>query len=186
MRTVIYHANCPDGFTAAWLLHSNFDGDIRMVPAMHGDPLPDGIDGHDVWVVDFSYPPAVLDELAGRARQVYVWDHHKTAIEDLDGYQRANVELVLDSARSGAGITFDQLFPGEKRFPFVYHIEDRDLWRFALPNTPAVFAAVNAREMTIDNWDDLARTPIDQLAAEGEALNRYRQRLVNELSLIHI
>ena len=80
----IYHANCMDGFGAAWVVWKYFGGEVGMHAAGYGSPPPE-VGGRDVVIVDFSYKREVLEALAKEARSVLVLDHHKTAQEDLAG-----------------------------------------------------------------------------------------------------
>ena len=80
---VLYHANCWDGFCAAWIAWKAL-GDIEAVPVQYGQPPPD-VRGRDVYILDFSYPRAVMRDILGRARRVVVLDHHTTANDELDG-----------------------------------------------------------------------------------------------------
>jgi hypothetical protein len=49
-RLVIYHANCIDGFTAAWAAWRKFGDDTEYVPASYGDAPPD-VAARDVLIV---------------------------------------------------------------------------------------------------------------------------------------
>src|SRR6185312_2660946 len=61
----------------------------------------------------------------------------------------------------------------------IRYVEDRDLWRFALPDSEAVSAAIASYDQTFEEWDRLAAAPIDDLAREGRAILRYQLRLVD-------
>lgn len=181
---VLYHANCPDGFTAAWVAFNALGDDVAaMHPVSHGDTPPDltGID--TAYIVDFSYPHETLVELTeGGARRVVVLDHHQTAIDDvvanLGQYATGRTalfstddedpyEAVLDNGRSGAGITWDYFHPGEPRPPVVDYVEDRDLWRFKHPQSEAVSAYIRSQPYTIETWDRLAKTRVPAMANAG-------------------
>lgn len=174
----IYHATCLDGFTAAWIVRRYSAGETDLHAARHGDPPPD-VAGREVTVVDFSYPRAVMEGICDEAEGVLVLDHHKTAIEDLAGLERPNLTMVLDDDRSGAGIAWDWFHGGAPRPDFVDAVEDRDLWRFALPHTAEIMAAVQARPFTVEAWDQLYLTPSHWLVSEGRAILRYRDNLVD-------
>ena len=92
----IYHANCMDGFTAAWVVARKVPG-IELVPASYGDAPPDVL-GKTVLIVDFSYAKAVLETMAGDARLVVVLDHHKTAEAALRDFE---VKDIWFSAAEG-------------------------------------------------------------------------------------
>ncbi len=73
---VIYHANCADGFTAAWAVRQAMDAEFH--PGVYGEAPPE-VAGRDVILVDFCYPFDVLMQLGLSARSVLVLDHHKSA-----------------------------------------------------------------------------------------------------------
>src|SRR3970040_843082 len=65
---ILYHANCYDGFGAAWSAWLKLEGldaprQHDYIPVLYGDPPPDGLDGQDIVIVDFSYPRDILLEL---------------------------------------------------------------------------------------------------------------------------
>lgn len=193
-RTIIYHANCTDGFCAAWLLHGAFPS-AEFVPANYGD-VPPAVNGKEVVIADFSYPAAVLKAMASVAESVIVFDHHKTAaglvdIHDYDGTGKLLIEF--DQSKSGARLVWEFLcanhmladelhthYADEPHW-LVGYTEDRDLWRWALPNSQAINAAIRSYPFAFDVWNELSKlAPQNQLVVEGEAIARYRQQLVDQ------
>ena len=85
---VIYHANCWDGFCAAWIARKAL-GEIEPFPAYYGASPPD-VKDRIVYMLDFSYPRDVMDRLLTEARRTVVLDHHKTAQEALDACTSGN------------------------------------------------------------------------------------------------
>lgn len=193
---VIHHAGCPDGFGAAWWLGRAL-GDHDKHEGRYGEAPPD-VTGRDVWIVDFCYPTADLQAIAAVAKTVTVLDHHQTShayVAGLTGWDvcptiaglcdlmelgAAQFVACVDEAHSGVGLVAEYVrrWRGEAAPEFLANIEDRDLWFFALAETPAVFAAVTSRPYTDAEWDDMASMPIDQLVAEGNAIQRYRDVLI--------
>jgi uncharacterized protein len=51
-KLVLYHANCADGFTAAWIAHGVFGDDAEYVPVQYGQAPPD-VRGRDVFILDW-------------------------------------------------------------------------------------------------------------------------------------
>lgn len=133
---VIYHANCPDGFAAAFVASLYFGedrektGPVSFVPASYGDALPEIEDGCDVFILDFSYPREVLVELSQRC-MVRVLDHHKTAQAALEGLAFA----TFDMTKSGAVLAWEYFFPTEPVPMMLLYVMDRDLWQWKLPNS---------------------------------------------------
>jgi len=191
--TVLYHGNCLDGFCAAWLVHQCIDQEIERIPVQYGqDPPWEAIDSKSVWILDFSYKRPVLEEIARRVNQregLVVLDHHKTAEEELAGFEYC----VFDMDKSGARITweflFDNGFTRERECLgvtcsnphwLVRYTEDRDLWRWQLPDSREVTAALRSYPLDFDLWDEWLREgkqPADFIS-EGEAILRYQASVV--------
>lgn len=197
----IYHGNCFDGFTSAWCVGQALGPMVEFYEGRYGDPPPD-VAGRDVAIVDFAYKRPVLDDMARRARSIVVLDHHKTAAEDLaglpapaeswerhiawraqDAFEHTGINLyaLFDMERSGAGITWNYFHPGKPRPAFVNHVEDRDLWRFALPGTREIHAAMSAYPFSFAAWDEIAATPPEALRRGGEGILRKHDRDVEVL-----
>ena len=92
----IYHGNCADGFTSAWVVRKAL-GDIEFHAGVYQTAPPD-VKGKDVYLVDFSYKRDVLEALRDSAKSVTVLDHHKSAMADLEGLE--GVKQVFDMERS--------------------------------------------------------------------------------------
>lgn len=199
----IYHGNCADGFGAAWAVRHRCQRDgipVEFHAGIYQDPPPD-VTGRDVILVDFSYKRDVIAAMAETARRVLVLDHHKSAKEDLgeaflnaegagftfDRWRRfhgGGVMVFFDMERSGAGIVWDFFNPGTARPRLIDHVEDRDLWRFALPGTREIQAALVSYPYDFKLWDMLMGGPIDELHREGVALLRQHDLYVAELAKV--
>lgn len=195
---VIYHGNCPDGFTAAWCAYDKFDGDCDFVPASYGQEPPD-VGGRRVYILDFSYKRPVMRQILSQAHSVVVLDHHKTAQAELDGIidefcmrpdlianpRGSHLPVVwFDMDKSGARLAWEHFSPGEPVPWLVEYVEDRDLWRWALPKSREVNAALGSYPRTFDQWDRLAASGpevMHRLIGEGEAILRYQDQLVDSI-----
>lgn len=144
------------------------------------------LDHHQSAAADLIDLPASADGPA--LQRVDHWLHadcaHDRWTRFLDA-PRGTIYAAFDQERSGAGIAWDFLHPDRPRPAVLNAVEDRDLWRFALPHTREIQAAVFSHPLDFDVWDGLmsARTS-EQLApliTEGRALERSRQRDVAEL-----
>lgn len=154
MPLVLYHDNCPDGFTAAWAAWKKmFAVQAEYRGINYSDPVPPDVDGKDVFLVDFSFSLERMHELTSRAASVTVYDHHKTALADSLHWKTHRT--VFDMDRSGAGITWDELHDAQ-RPKLIDYVEDRDLWRWALPESRIVSEYIFSVKRTFENWDKLA------------------------------
>ncbi|SDF23385.1 DHH family phosphoesterase [Phytopseudomonas seleniipraecipitans] len=184
MKTLcIYHANCADGFGAAWVVRVALGpANVEFHPGSYGAPAPD-VEDRDVIIVDFSYKLPELLQLAQSARSVLILDHHKTAAEDLAQIPPAPAHYaewlewqqplgaVFDMNRSGAGLAWDYFFASD-RPALINHIEDRDLWRFELANTRPIMANVFSYPQDFEVWDRLMDMPMQSHWQAGETIER--------------
>lgn len=188
---VIYHHPCLDGFTSAYIAWKEFGDAADYLPQGYADApeIPD-VDDRFVYILDFAYPAKLMREIAERAAIVIVLDHHKSAEADLlPLFEEGVIEGEFDMERSGAGITWDFFHPGEDRPAFINYVEDRDLWRYALPKSREINMAMFAYDYTFENWDTFdyptsmhEQRPIDRLREEGEAIFRKHMKDVHELT----
>lgn len=181
-KLCIYHGNCADGFTAAWVVRRALgEANVDFHPGVYMTPPPD-CNGRDVILVDFSYKFPAMEQIIAVARSVTVLDHHKTAAEDLRDLSGATV--VFDMDRSGCRIAWDHYFPGEAPPPVLLHVEDRDLWRFSLPQTREIQANVFSYPYDFVVWDKLMAAEPSVLAIEGAAIERKHFKDVAELCAV--
>lgn len=196
----IYHGGCFDGFTSAWVFNRfrdpRLDGDVEYVGANYGEEPPD-TKGKEVWIADFSYNrETMIEKVIKPSTRTFVFDHHKTAEAALDGIldeiytkhrlQRQD-EVFFDMTRCGSGILYDVLdqragkkagfhkprYNGQRELWLVDYIEDRDLWKWALPDTKEVSAYVAAQPMTFESWDAINALGKDEVARRGKGILQY-------------
>jgi uncharacterized protein len=173
----IYHDNCPDGITAMWVVKKAIP-DVEPYAGRY-DETPDleRLRGRDVYLVDFSYKRAALEQIIDVAKSVTILDHHKTAQADLDGI---NCACVFDMTRSGALIAWSEFFPGSPPPPLVLHVSDRDLWQFKLPGTREIHAACGLLPLTLEARDELMKTDPAHLIERGRVVLQYHDELVRQ------
>ena len=170
---IIYHANCPDGMTAAWIANKSLNGGCELVPAQYGDEPPDVID-RDVFVLDFSYQREIMQRMFDSARLLKVLDHHLTAAVNCKGLSFC----WFDMEKSGARLTWEYFNLNICSPAMVEYVEDSDLWRFVLPQSREVRAFVQSFPFTIESWDDLMATPIEEASGIGAHILRYRTQQI--------
>lgn len=191
-KLILYHANCLDGFTSAWVAHRAIlkwwrsqdisEGSsppvIDCIP-LHYKQLPPDVTGKDVYICDFSFPREILLDMHSKAARLVVLDHHKTAKQDLEGLDFC----IFDMDRSGAAITWDYFHnnnkPGERPW-LINYVQDRDLWQWRLPESKEISASLMNWEPTFEEWDVLAkqRTPTS-LVLEGRTILKYQRSIIS-------
>ena len=174
---VVYHADCIDGFTAAYAAWVRLRDQAEYVPAHYGDKPVEEVDGREVYLLDFSYPRAVIEELRRRAARVMVIDHHQTAAANLEGLE----DCIFDQEHSGAYLAWRYFHPERPPMPdLVLAVEDRDLWRFQLPETAEVHAGLGTLPRTFESWAQVA-FDLGVAVVPGRVALCYEQALIETL-----
>lgn len=180
---VIYHAGCIDGFTAAWVCHTYFKEtptNIKYIPGVYQEKPKDKngdeiiFKNSSIYLVDFSYKKDYLKELLDNNNKVTIIDHHKSAYNDLKDFDHLFLHKYFDLNHSGSMLCWKYFFGSKSEPPLALkNIEDRDLWKFQLPQTKEVVAALYSYEMTFEIWDELMQNHnIAKLYSEGLTLER--------------
>ena len=185
---VIYHGDCPDGFGSAWSFWKKYGNSIGYYSANHGENPPD-VSGKDVFIVDFSYKRDCLIKMSKESSSLVLIDHHVSAEKDLGDLDFCN----FDMNHSGAYLSWKHLFGDDNVPPLISYIEDRDLWKWELPNSESILSAIDSYPKDFAVWDELndmlhldhtsenASWGFEKLKAEGCAILRYKQNLLNSL-----
>lgn len=192
---IYYHADCIDGFGAAYAAWRHFGESARYRPMHHGDSwLIDEITGRNVFILDFSFSRPVLEEMAKYAASVCQIDHHASARDgwasvlcvkpgtSMATFQHPELPLKVffDMEKSGAHLAWEH-FQHETSPPLALrHIEDLDLWRFRIEGTRAFCTALRLKPFDFVIWHELI-TGIEKadsdcytlLLAEGNAIQRF-------------
>lgn len=179
----IYHANCPDGFSAAWAVWKKFGDAVTYWPAHHNEPPPwDLIKGKDVVMCDFAYPKDLMIEITGAAESVIVLDHHETAEAIIKPMMAQGwVEGEFDMDRCGSMITWEY-FHDDPPPPMLLYIQDRDLWQWEMKHSREINEYVLSHEYTFPVWDELmGHTDFENCYLEGRAIRRKKIRDLKEL-----
>jgi oligoribonuclease NrnB/cAMP/cGMP phosphodiesterase (DHH superfamily) len=170
---VLYHAECADGFGAAWAIWKRYPAS-RFVAVKHGEPPPGDIAGERTVIVDFSYPRSTLERLAKEATSLLVLDHHITAEQALADLPYA----YFDQTRSGAVLAWQ--WAHDEPVPWLLqYIEDKDLWHWKLPGSREISAALASYPFDFDLWNSFSERELER---EGRAILRYENELVTKLA----
>jgi oligoribonuclease NrnB/cAMP/cGMP phosphodiesterase (DHH superfamily) len=177
---ILYHADCDDGFGAAYAAWLSLGDCAEYQPVYYGDQiLPDRLTGRQVFILDFSFSPVVLDNMAQYAAKIVLLDHHKSAASQWAGVKPLpNIELHFDMDRSGAQMAWDYFHPGAVRPPLIDHIGDRDLWRFVLADTRAFCAGLGLIPTSFESWQIAATHPAE-LIDKGRTVLEVLQRQID-------
>lgn len=157
---VIYHADCPDGFAAAYAAWLRFGDLADYLPAAHGAyPVLD-VAGQDVYILDFSFPRAMLDAMRGEAASMTILDHHASAQADLAGFPGA----IFDMSKCGARMAWEHFHPGTPVPRLIDFVEDRDIWVWRHEHSADFLAYLDTLPFEFLAWKPMFELSPDELA----------------------
>ena len=188
---VIYHADCADGFGAAFAAWEVLRERADYLPLSYSKAAGFIADYHTlvyqqhysiIYVLDFSFSRSFMEVL--RKNHTLVWlDHHKTAFEawcpspvltPSSVYQEEDEEtfILLDNSKSGALLSWEYFHPGDPSPQLIDHLDDYDRWQFKLEGTKELSRALwSHAPWSFEQWKSLmGRDP--ELIEEGKAILR--------------
>jgi len=175
---VIYHADCSDGFGAAWAAWKLLGDRAEYFAAKHGVNPPD-VKGKNVVVLDFSYDNITTKRLMQDAKGFLVIDHHKSAMIELHDVSCTH----FDMTRSGAMLSWRFFHPGKEPPRLIKFIEDRDLWKWEIPYSKEFSAAFDMVKFTFDDFDKyLDDSVIDNAQEQGAYILAYSKTVISKIA----
>lgn len=179
-RLVVFHKNCVDGFTAAWVYWMQFGKHAQYHAALYYEPPPDVRD-KDVIIVDFSYPRDVLLRMNVESQSLIVLDHHKSALATVGDLGFCHI----DTAKAGCRLALEDAFrTSTLAAPWrwlIDYVEDRDLWAWRLPQSRLINAYIGSVPFDFDQWTALAMLGPDECAKRGEIVERTAEQYLSTL-----
>jgi len=175
MKVAVLYHNDADGFGAAYACWKVYGDEAIYIPVQYSQPPPDIPEGiESLFIVDFSYDRVICEALADRfgADNIRILDHHQTAQDNLSGLPYA----IFDLNKSGAVLAWEYFFPDTPVPDILRYVQDRDLWRFELPDSREINAWITTLPAQFDVWDQFDLAPAKQC---GSAIIAYQYQQIN-------
>lgn len=167
----LFHKSCSDGTGSRYAAWKKFGDKAKYIAVAYGEPVPQMEPGSEIYILDFSYPKNVLEQLRSIHRKVVVIDHHKSAEEALRGLE----DCHFDMTKSGAVLSWEYFHPDKPVPQLLKHVQDWDLWQFKLPGTKQIFKGLDLLKGNMELWDNIIdggmpEMMLDGLRTSGEAI----------------
>lgn len=180
--TVLYHGDCPDGFGAAFAAWKKFGENALYIPLHHSMPVPDEVEGKDVYSLDFAYENSCLDLLLEKAKSVVLIDHHITSEPFLGKFDETSFGLD----HSGAVLAWKYFHPKLPVPKLFEYIEAIDLGKFDFPDAKAIDQMLGVHNYDFIEWGKIVADFEDgdlrqRYITDGELLLRRVQLQINKL-----
>ena len=177
VNVVIYHANCNDGFGAAYSAWKSLGNRAEYYAASHGAPPPD-VTGKRVVILDFSYDNATTKALIEQAEELWVIDHHKSNMVELHDISNTH----FDMTKSGAMLAWEFFHPGKESPKFIQYIQDRDLWQWELPYSKEFSAAFDMVPWGFDEYEKFEDDSVfDDAVKRGSYILAYSKTVIKKV-----
>lgn len=179
---VLYHANCLDGFSGAWVAWRKFGERADYLPVVHQLPPP-VVKNKTVYFIDFLYPPEITQKFIEENREVVGIDHHITSKISADLLEKRN--FALD--RSGSVLAWEYFFPAEKLPKLLTYVQAIDFYQFTLPQAKEVQTFLDIQPIDdFRRWDKLVKDfedsqKFEKIATEGSYYLKYKQSIIKEI-----
>ena len=144
---VIYHADCIDGFTAAYAIWLKYP-EAEFIPYNYQMKIdPNNYHNNILFITDFSFPRNIITALKETVTELLIIDHHKSAERELKDLPY----VIFDNNESGATLTWRHFHKTDPPLFFQY-VKDRDLWHHRLENSKEINAYIRSMPRTFKSW----------------------------------
>lgn len=179
---VIYHADCTDGFGAAYAAWKKFGDSATYVPLKTQVEITIDFSNKEVYVVDYSFNAEVDARVRAEAKSLVVIDHHQTAKDVVTAHK----ENIFDQSHSGAVLAWQYFHPDTSIPELLLYVEDHDIWKFTLPDNLEFNAALGQYERSFLVWDELVTNLANPefraaFIETGRTIKHFEESLIEDL-----
>lgn len=139
-----------------------------------------------VYIVDFHFSAEVMKEMCLYAREIYVFDHHKSAAETIAKYPKEiHCHCDPESKSAGCELVWEFLYPNNATPLAVTLIADRDKWAWKYGRKTAKFTEglhlYSNQPEDDETWEELLDDgDITNILREGDICLQYRDNKFKE------
>lgn len=186
---VLYHKGCYDGTAGLWVIKKRYPNaeSIGITPGRPASEILKAIpDGADVHIVDCSLTIDEIALLRERVASVRLLDHHESAMTRLAHLPYTFFDMAYSGAVLAGAVYGVNLGPAE--WALLNYVQDRDLWKFELPDSREVSAAMRSFPCEPATFDMLASQiqkliqlradPLDFMIRDGMAILRAQAEIL--------
>lgn len=197
MIYIITHASCVDGSVSAWVIKRYLDKTnpfekVKIIYAKYRDIYKDifpyeinDLNNSTLYIVDYTYTADVISKL--KCKRIIIIDHHKSMENELIKCKSLlNCEVHFDLSKCGCTLAWTLLF--DENIPWwLLYVEDRDLFKWKLPNSreinEAIFNKFYPDEHTYNSLMTYSKYDINKLIGLGRRLLDNKKKLVSKYKI---
>jgi len=188
-QIICLHHNDSDGRAAAAIIRYALGNGIWLYEMDYGDsiPLEKILTAEKIIIVDFSLSKEEMIKLATYHQLTWI-DHHKSALEEMDGISDS-WPGIRDTKEAACVLTWQHFFPDRPVPNAVTLIGDRDIWKWAYPETGAFnegLYQLDTRPFNDNLWIPLFendQSTMDKILQNGKVLREARLKTIRRTLL---
>jgi uncharacterized protein len=180
--TVVYHGDCPDGFSAAWVAWKKFGAKAEYIGVHHQTSPPEGLEDKEIYFLDFVYPEKIMRKIIKDNKKVVAIDHHistKHVVELADDH-------LYDVKHSGAVLAWKYFYPSKSVPNFLKYVEDRDLWNWKMKHAKEVLLYTDVFDFNFNTWNKISfdldnELKVKEYYEKGSIIKKYESKIIDRL-----
>lgn len=179
---VFYHANCTDGFSAAWAAWKKFGADAEYVATFHEDAPPVALRDKEIYTLDMTFTEPITRQLMTQNVRVTAIDHH----ESTQAVTLMTHQSLYAADHSGAVLAWNYFHPTASTPTMLLSVEDMDLWRLKVPGTKELYAYLDLFPFEFQTWSQLIdafEQPAERshMIETGATLLQHEEKMIERL-----
>ena len=186
-KYVIYHANCIDGFGAAFAAWKKFGDNATYIPLNHYDKFPLLEKNSEVYILDFCpESPLLIRELFKSHKKVIILDHHESEYKKIYQTDPQLLSSTWDGSHvvyfqedlSGVSLAWNYFHPDTPAPDYFSRIQDRDLRNWDFIDTPRITDTLMSLPKTFEGWDKFS---LEYLSVSGAVVSQVKNQLIQDI-----
>ena len=126
-KVVIYHGNCLDGFSGAWVAYQKFGKEAFYYGVSCSSQIKNDfllfLQDKEIYFIDVCFTQDIMEKIISENRKVIIIDHHISQ-EDI---VKLGYEYMFDVSHCASVLAFKYFFPHSKMPKILKYVEDGDL-----------------------------------------------------------
>lgn len=206
---IVYHEHCSDGTASAWIVkrHNPSAQLINCKAGQNPNLNIEDIKSRNIIFVDICPSVDYINTISSIVNKIVILDHHISAFRNIDNMydtdkicatsgqivrenKPQNLFTVFDMNKAGCVITWEY-FNSQLIIPwFIQYIQDRDLWKWELPNSKNINTALfEDKHITFNGLTNLydkyvtkeqISFIIEQMNEKGALINKFRNQIIDK------
>ncbi len=183
---VLYHNDCTDGFSSAWVAWKKFGSRADYIGINPGISPIDGLKNKEVYMLDLVYSVQYLKKLIANNKKFIAIDHH---ISNKKSFSLIK-DGLFDNNHSGAVLSWKYFHPKIKVPKLLMHVEDMDLWKFRMSGSKEVIAYLDTVDFNFKKWNEVIDGAEDKIKYQeylnkGSFILKYQDQLIESIITNH-